>query len=207
MGGEIMWSCLKYIPHRLFGVAILGPVGNYWWSGLPSNVSWDAWYQQLPQDQWAVWVAHHLPWLTYWWNSQKLFPASSVIAYNPALLSEEDKLVIPKFAHRTYMPQIRQQGEHECLHRDMMVGFGKWSWSPLQLEDPFAGGDGQQGKVHLWHGAEDLIVPVSLSRYISEKLPWVVYHELPKSGHLFPIADGMADAIVKSLLLGHDGST
>ncbi|CAL5027636.1 unnamed protein product [Urochloa decumbens] len=207
MGGEIMWSCLKHIPHRLSGVAVLGPVGNYWWAGLPSNVSWDAWYQQLPQDQWAVWVAHHLPWLTYWWNSQKLFPASSVIAYNPALLSEEDKLIIPKFAHRTYMPQIRQQGEHECLHRDMMVGFGKWSWSPLQLEDPFAGDGKGKKKVHLWHGAEDLIVPVSLSRYISEKLPWVVYHELPTSGHLFPIADGMADAIVRSLLLGDDDNT
>jgi pimeloyl-ACP methyl ester carboxylesterase len=105
-------------------------------------------------------------------------------------------------------PQIRQQGEHECLHRDMMVGFGKWSWSPLQLENPFADADADDGqgagKVHLWHGAEDLIVPVSLSRYISQKLPWVVYHELPKSGHLFPIAEGMADIIVKSLLLGDD---
>ncbi|KAL6885905.1 hypothetical protein ACP4OV_010166 [Aristida adscensionis] len=201
MGGEIMWSCLKYIPHRLSGVAILGPVGNYWWSGFPSNLTWDAWYQQLPQDQWAVWVAHHFPWLTYWWNTQKLFPASSVIAYNPALLSEEDKLIMPKFAHRPYMPQIRQQGEHECLHRDMTVGFGKWEWSPLQLENPFADG---QGKVHLWHGAEDLIVPASLSRYISQKLPWVVYHELPKSGHMFPLADGMADVIAKSLLLGDD---
>jgi len=204
MGGEIMWSCLKHIPHRLSGVAILGPVGNYWWPGLPANVSRDAWFQQLPQDRWAVWVAHHLPWLTYWWNTQKLFPASSVIAYNPALLSEADKLVIQKFAHRTYMPQIRQQGEHECLHRDMMVGFGSWSWSPLQLEDPFAGG-GRGNKVHLWHGAEDRIVPASLSRHISGKLPWVVYHELPTSGHLFPIADGMADAIARSLLLGDDG--
>uniref|UniRef100_A0A0E0DDU8 AB hydrolase-1 domain-containing protein n=1 Tax=Oryza meridionalis TaxID=40149 RepID=A0A0E0DDU8_9ORYZ len=199
MGGEIMWSCLKHISHRLAGVAILGPVGNYWWSGLPSNVSWHAWNQQLPQDKWAVWVSHHLPWLTYWWNSQKLFPASSVIAYNPALLSEEDKLIMPKFAFRTYMPQIRQQGEYGCLHRDMTVGFGKWSWSPLELEDPFTGGE---GKVHLWHGAEDLIVPISLSRYLSEKLPWVVYHELPKFGHMFPLADGMADTIVKSLLLG-----
>ena len=92
---------------RLSGVAILGPVGNYWWPGLPANVSRDAWFQQLPQDRWAVWVAHHLPWLTYWWNTQKLFPASSVIAYNPALLSEADKLVIQKFAHRTYMVRTK----------------------------------------------------------------------------------------------------
>jgi hypothetical protein len=46
------------------------------------------------------------------------------------------------------------------------------------------------------------MVPASLSRYISERLPWVIYHELPKSGHLFPVDSGNADAIVKSLLLG-----
>lgn len=57
---------------------------------------------------------------------------------------------------------------------------------PLE-PDPFADEGQGMGKVHLWHGA-----------YISEKLPWVVYHELPKSGHLFPIAD----VIVESLLGG-----
>jgi len=201
MGGEIMWSCLKYIPHRLSGVAILGPVGNFWWSGLPANVSLEAWNVQVAQDKWAVGVAHHAPWLTYWWNTQKLFPASSVIAFNPAIMSRADMALIPSFAYRTHAYQARQQGEHESLHRDMMVGFGKWSWSPLELEDPFPDGD---GKVHLWHGAEDLIVPVGLSRHISKSLPWVRYHELPTAGHLFPMADGMADVIVKSLLLGDE---
>jgi hypothetical protein len=88
---------------RLSGVSVLAPVGNYWWSGFPSNVSWAAWYQQIPQDQWAVRVAHHAPWLTYWCNTQKLFPASSVIAFNPAILSREDMATIPKLASRTYV--------------------------------------------------------------------------------------------------------
>ena len=43
-----------------------------------------------------------------------------------------------------------------------------------------------------------------LSRYIAQTLPWVRYHELPTAGHLFPMAEGMADVIVKSLLLGDD---
>ncbi|KAL5665538.1 hypothetical protein ACJX0J_025646, partial [Zea mays] len=102
MGGEIMWSCLKYIPHRLSGVAILGPVGNFWWSGLPANVSLEAWNVQVAQDKWAVGVAHHAPWLTYWWNTQKLFPASSVIAFNPAIMSPADMELIPSFAYRTH---------------------------------------------------------------------------------------------------------
>jgi len=219
-------------------------VGNFWWSGFPANVTLDAWNVQVAQDKWAVGVAHHAPWLTYWWNTQKLFPASSVISFNPAIFSREDRAVIPKLASRTYavsnanLPirsstyhtsripqpdnvayrrscllfvicdggggvqyQARQQGEHESLHRDMTVGFGKWSWSPLELEDPFPGGE---GRVHLWHGAQDLIAPVGLSRYISQRLPWVRYHELPTAGHLFPVADGMADTIFKSLLLGDE---
>ncbi|EMS60669.1 hypothetical protein TRIUR3_31901 [Triticum urartu] len=73
--------------------------------------------------------------------------------------------------------------------------------SPLQPGNPFAG-VGDDVKVHLWHGVEDLFVPVALSRHISKRLPWVIYHELPTAGHLFPVADGMPDVIVKSLLLG-----
>jgi pimeloyl-ACP methyl ester carboxylesterase len=96
---------------------------------------------------------------------------------------------------------VRQQGEHDSLHRDMMVGFGKWDWSPVEMENPFASED---VKVHLWHGVEDLYVPVQLSRHISKKLPWVIYHELPTAGHLFPAADGMPDVIVRSLLLGDE---
>jgi len=81
----------------------------------------------------------------------------------------------------------------------MMVGFGRWEFDPLDIENPFPNGE---GSVHLWHGAEDRIVPVIISRYLAEKLQWIQYHELPDAGHMFPLADGMADTIVRSLLLG-----
>ncbi|XP_072958637.1 uncharacterized protein [Typha angustifolia] len=199
MGGEMTWSCLKYIPHRLAGVALLAPVANFWWSGFPANISKEAYGLQLPQDQWAVRVAHYAPWLTYWWNSQTLFPASSVIARRFDIFSAEDQKILPKMAARApFMAQVTQQGNFESLHRDMMVGFGSWNYSPMDLNNPFPG---NEGSVHLWHGAQDLIVPVSLSRYITQKLPWIHYHELPEAGHMFLLADGMADVIVKSLLL------
>lgn len=200
MGGEIIWGCLKYIPHRLAGAALLAPVSNYWWPGFPANVWRDAWFQQLLPDQFAVGVSHYLPWLTYWWNTQKWFPASSVIAMRPELFSPGDLKVVPKFLARDhYLGQILQQGEYESLHRDMMVGFGTWKFDPLDLDNPFPNGE---GAVHLWHGAEDRIAPVIMSRYITQKLPWIHYHELPDAGHMFPLADGMADTIVRSLLLG-----
>lgn len=93
--------------------------------------------------------------------------------------------------------QIRQQGDYETIHRDLIVGFGNWEYSPIDLENPFANGE---GSVHLWQGDEDLLVPVTLQRYIVQNLPWIHYHELQGSGHLFVSADGMGDTIIKSLL-------
>lgn len=199
MGGEIVWACLKYIPHRLAGAAVLAPVANFWWAGFPKNVTKAAWDRQFEADKWAVSVSHYFPWLTYWWNTQKWFPGSSVIAFRPELFCAEDLKVLPKFKGRdSYMGQITQQGEYNSLHRDMMVGFGRWKFSPLDIQNPFPN---NEGSVHLWHGAEDRIVSVAMSRYIAQKLPWIKYHELPEAGHMFPLSDGMPDTIVKLLLI------
>lgn len=81
-----------------------------------------------------------------------------------------------------------------------MIGFGKWDFCPTSVENPFPNGE---GSVHLWHGAEDGLVPVALERYLAKKLPWIQYHELSDRGHLFAHADSDAqDAILKSLLVG-----
>lgn len=200
MGGQVVWSCLKYIPHRLTGAALIAPVINYWWPGFPANLAKQAYYLQLPQDQWALRVAHYAPWLAYWWNTQKIFPASAVVARRPEIFSAQDVQLMPKLAARqSNKAQAIQQGVHESLFRDMMVGFGTWEFDPMDLENPFPNGE---GSVHLWQGDEDRLVPVILQQYISRKLPWIHYHEIPGSGHLIAHADGMTEAIIKALLLG-----
>ncbi|KAK9290464.1 hypothetical protein L1049_008634 [Liquidambar formosana] len=200
MGGEVIWSCLKYIPHRLAGATLIAPVVNYWWPGFPANLSKEAYYQQFRQDQWSLRVAHYTPWLTYWWHTQKLFPASSVIAHSPDIFSQQDRELIPQVPSRkSFMAQVRQQGEYESLHRDLIIGFGTWEFDPMDLTNPFPN---NEGSIHLWHGDEDRLVPVMLQRYIAQQLPWINYHGLPGAGHMFPFADGMSDAIVKALLIG-----
>ncbi|KAH9738271.1 AB hydrolase-1 domain-containing protein [Citrus sinensis] len=201
MGGHPIWGCLKYIPHRLAGAGLLAPAVNYWWPGFPANLSKEAYYQQLPQDQWAVRVAHYIPWLTYWWNTQKWFPPSAVIAHRMDIFSRRDVEVLSKWSpeENNYLALARQQGEYESLHRDMMVGFGTWEFDPLDLKNPFPN---NEGSVHLWHGDEDRLVPVILQRYIVQRLPWIHYHELSGAGHMFPFADGMSDTIVKAVLTG-----
>ncbi|KAD4384495.1 hypothetical protein E3N88_24663 [Mikania micrantha] len=204
MGGQIIWSCLKYISHRLAGAVLISPAVNYWWANLPSNLTNEAYSRQLKQDQWSLRVAHYLPWLTYWWNTQRWFPCFSLIHGNPATISPPDREVFAKIfaaADPLQMQIIRtqptQQGEFESLHRDLNIGFGKWDFDPLELENPFPNKD---GVVHLWMGNEDLIVPVTLQRYIAQRLEWVEYHEVTGTGHTLPYADGMSDDILKTLL-------
>uniref|UniRef100_A0A5B7AK24 AB hydrolase-1 domain-containing protein n=1 Tax=Davidia involucrata TaxID=16924 RepID=A0A5B7AK24_DAVIN len=199
MGGQVVWGCLNYIPHRLAGATLLAPVINYWWPGFPANLSKEAYYEQLPQDQWALRFAHYTPWLTYWWNTQKWFPSSSVIAGKPKHCQQDMELISKLAGKKRDKAHVTQQGVFESFHRDMRVGFGSWEFDPMDIKNPFPD---NEGSVHLWQGDEDGLVPVTLQRYIAGKLPWIHYHELPGAGHLFPYADGMSEAIIKTLLLG-----
>lgn len=92
---------------RLAGAVLIAPVVNHWWSGLPANLTKESYYQQKPQDQWALRVSHYCPWLTYWWNTQRWFPPSSEIAHSPDVLSSQDKELIPKMHDRkSYVVRI-----------------------------------------------------------------------------------------------------
>ncbi|KFK34145.1 hypothetical protein AALP_AA5G106600 [Arabis alpina] len=202
MGGQITWTCLKYIPHRLAGVGLIAPAINYWWRNLPGEITREGFSLMLPADQWSLRVAHYTPWLTYWWNTQKWFPFSNVIAGNPIIFSREDMEIVSKLGFaRPNQAYARQQGEYESLHRDLNVGFSSWEFDPLDLQDPFPN---NSGSVHLWNGDEDKFVPVKLQRYIASKLPWIHYHEISGSGHLLPLVEGMTDKMIKSLLVGDE---
>nr|TKS17081.1 uncharacterized protein D5086_0000019120 [Populus alba] len=202
MGGQVVWGCLKYIPHRLSGATLIAPVVNYWWPGFPANLSAEAYYRQIRQDHWALYVAHHTPWLTYWWNTQKWFPASAAISMKTDILSRQDLEILPMMAEkRSNRPQATLQGVFESLHRDLMIGFGKWEFDPMDLENPFPN---NEGSVHLWQGDEDIMVPSSLQRYIAQRLPWIDYHEVPGAGHLFTAIPQNFGQILKVPFLGRD---
>lgn len=95
-------------------------------------------------------------------------------------------------------PQVRQQGEYESIHRDIMIGFGKWEFSPLEIENP------KEGSFHLWQGDEDGLVPVTMQRYIAKTLPWIQYHEIRGGGHLFGYKAGTTEAVLRALLKGQN---
>ncbi|XP_052199359.1 uncharacterized protein LOC127806236 isoform X2 [Diospyros lotus] len=90
MGAYPIWSCLKYIPHRLSGASLVVPMVNYWWPCLPPSVSKQGFKRLLAQDQWSFRVAHYTPWLFYWWMTQKWFPSLSIMTGNMAIFCKQD---------------------------------------------------------------------------------------------------------------------
>lgn len=87
-----------------------------------------------------------------------------------------------------------QQGIQESYYRDMAVMFGKWEFDPMDLlQPPFP--------VHIWQGDEDGLVPVTLQRHICSRLGWIDYHELSGTGHYLAAVPGLADVVLKTLLV------
>ncbi|PHT48820.1 hypothetical protein CQW23_13028 [Capsicum baccatum] len=200
LGGQLVWGCLKYIPQRLAGAALLAPVINFWWPGFPANLTKQAFDEQLLRDRWAYRVIHYVPWLVYWWNTQHWFPGFSVVT-DEFKLSQQD-LQISSSLNEMQLQEayVIQQGVFESLHRDLIIGLGKVEFDPMDLKNPFPN---NEGSVHIWHGVEDGIVSVELQRFIARNLPWTHYHELQDAGHIFPYGDdSVKDALWKSLLLG-----
>ncbi|XP_023756307.1 uncharacterized protein LOC111904824 [Lactuca sativa] len=195
MGGQLVWPCLKYIPQRLEGAALVSPGINNWWPSFPSNLSNEVYNKMMKRDQWARRVTHYLPLLTYWWNTQTLFPRPSLFSRVGEMFSPQDMEVLSKLSD--LQMQTTPQGEFESLHRDLIIAYGKWEFDPMELEDPFPN---IEGSVQIWMGDNDDFVPVALQRYIAQKLPWIKYHEIPGAGHMFFLADGMSDTILKTLL-------
>lgn len=79
----------------------------------------------------------------------------------------------------------------------MIVGFSNWKFDLLGVQNPFSK---NEGSVHIWQGRDDKINPYKINRYISEKLPWIRYHEVPDAGHLIFMNSSVFEAIVTDLL-------
>eukprot|EP00262_Sarcandra_glabra_P019487 TRINITY_DN735_c0_g1_i1.p1 TRINITY_DN735_c0_g1~~TRINITY_DN735_c0_g1_i1.p1 ORF type:complete len:344 (-),score=43.40 TRINITY_DN735_c0_g1_i1:204-1235(-) len=195
LGNYAVWASLKYMPHRLAGAVLMAPVINYYWPGFPKNLSAEAYYKQHTGDKWAMRVAYYAPWLLNWWIKQPWLPASTALKGTTFMPNRLDAKIYKKgtgsFGERRRIST--QQGDHESLHRDMIVMFGKWDFDPMDLPSP-------DFPVHLWHGDEDGLVPVTLQRYICSRLNWINYHELSTTGHILHAVPGFGDLVLRALL-------
>uniref|UniRef100_A0A1D1Z4N5 Arylesterase n=1 Tax=Anthurium amnicola TaxID=1678845 RepID=A0A1D1Z4N5_9ARAE len=203
IGGYPAWACIKHIPHRLAGVALIAPVVNFWWPSLPEKLAREAYAKVQAPDRRAFWVARHTPRLLYSYMTQKLVTPTAAAVGHPDVFSHQDKEILRMLAANPSPNKARQQGEHESLHRDLMLAFGDWGFEPMHLPDPFPAGN-RGSSVHIWHGSDDRMIAAELQRHVAGTLPWVRYHECAGCGHLFVYLQSWSDAILKALLLGEE---
>ncbi|CAM6083273.1 unnamed protein product [Calypogeia fissa] len=200
IGGYTGWGLIKYLPHRLAGIAMFAPVTNFWWRGFPPEVVNAAFSKQYIGDRLALSVAHYAPWLVHWYMTQTWFPTSSTVKLENMRLDEIDRLRISEYyseVHAANILEPTQQGKDESQFRDMKNMFGTWDYEPFELENPFAS---RKGAVHIWQGDDDYLVPVVLQREIAKALPWVHYHEVLEAGHGLLGIPGQADLMIRTLL-------
>nr|XP_043632376.1 uncharacterized protein LOC122603671 [Erigeron canadensis]XP_043632377.1 uncharacterized protein LOC122603671 [Erigeron canadensis] len=201
MGAYVVWSCLKNIPQRLSGASLVVPFVNYWWPCLPAKLAKESFERLLVQDRWVFRVARYAPWLFNWWMEQKLFPALSIMAGKMDIFSQSDLEFLKNLPPNSDGTQerIRQQGVYESLYRDIMAGYGKWEFDPFDISNPWPNND---GAAHIWQGYDDKIIPYKVNRFLSEKLPYLRYHEVQGKGHLLPFDDSLCEEIFRTLVAG-----
>ncbi|XP_024534347.1 uncharacterized protein LOC112347540 [Selaginella moellendorffii] len=186
IGGYSAWGCLKYIPHRIAGVSMIAPAVNFWWPGLPQDLSKQALSSRVLLDSLILNAVHHTPWLLNWWS----FPSG------PMHLDEVDiKILTESPIIKEISLQATQRSHRQSLNKDMLLQFGKWEFDPLELQEP---GD---FRVSIWQGDRDYPVPVELQRFVHKKLPWLDYHEIAGVGHLVVLVPGYGDEIISNLVL------
>ncbi|KAK2984138.1 hypothetical protein RJ640_006291 [Escallonia rubra] len=216
VGSYPTWSCLKRIPHRqvkshfkliqffafqLAGVALVVPFINYRWPSLPRHLIDNDYRKNL--SRWALLISRYAPALLHWYMTQKLFPSSSVLDRNPKFFSKKDMEVLKNSPGYQLLSRnkLKDRALFDSHRRDFIAAFGKWDFDPLCLSNPFPD---NKSLVHIWQGCEDKVVPVQIQRFVSEKLPWIHYHEVPDGGHFLVYDSAVCEAILRSLVLGED---
>lgn len=199
LGAYPVWSCLRYIPERLLGASLVVPHVNYWWPCYPSEVAKAGLRKHLLQDQWSFYVAHYTPWLFNLWMTQKWIPTLSLVEGNIATFSCQDLEIVKRLSHKHHPSQekVRHQNVYESLYRDVIVGFSNWGFDPTGVANPFPN---NEGSVDIWQGYEDRIIPFELNRFLSHKLPWIRYQEVPDAGHLLIYNSTNCEAVFRKLL-------
>ncbi|KAH9605797.1 hypothetical protein KSS87_008979 [Heliosperma pusillum] len=201
LGSYPTWSCLQYIPHRLQGVALMASVVNYRWPSLPKSVIKDDFRKGLVKL--ALCVLKSVPGLLYWWMTQKLFPPSNMMEKNPVFFSERDVELLKRTPGFELLSEnkLEKRSVFDNLRQDFLVGFSKWDFDPLKLNNPFLK---DEGSVHLFVGYEDKVVPIELQRYVMGQLPWIKSHEIPQGGHLIVYDSEVCESVLRALLLDEE---
>ncbi|CAA9243301.1 MAG: Hydrolase, alpha/beta fold family [uncultured Blastococcus sp.] len=175
-GAAYALACAHVFGERVSAVGVLG-------GAPPPDVPWP-WPRWVPE---TVRAAVHRPTRM----AGLLQPVFAPVALRPAMiprylqarLNPADRRVIGRPAVRQVLTETFTEGLRNgsaALAEDRALLFRPWGF-PLSSV---------RRRVHLWHGTQDWLVPVSVGRVLSAMLPDCSAHWVPREGHFLVFDHG-----------------
>eukprot|EP00249_Psilotum_nudum_P011405 c23153_g1_i1 orf=192-1130(+) len=184
MGGAFCWAAARYIPDRIAGIALWSPVGSYFWKGISKEERAAMLATYSATDRSLCSIANRLPFFVFRWYGKWL---SARLSQRPtqdmtAGLSPADW----KCAQRPGVMEQMASDYNEAMAysnygvaKDLQLMIGNWGFEPEEIDKIF------KGKIHIWQGDNDWLVPLKMQQWVQKQLPEIVQlYELRGEGHI-----------------------
>ncbi|KAH7439207.1 hypothetical protein KP509_04G050100 [Ceratopteris richardii] len=187
IGSIYCWAALRYIPHRVAGVALWAPAANFEWKIfndqalkiIKQGFSWkamrDLYFQSrrapFPQfRQYVEALCRHLLDKGHKLDAfQKGLPPSDIKALEQAKIQE--------FMCKDRLESIGGLANGFGVAKDFQLLTAPWGFEADELTCCY------RGVVHIWQGDKDTGTSPFLQEVLQKKLPFVRLHRLNDEGH------------------------
>uniref|UniRef100_A0A2P2IPQ3 AB hydrolase-1 domain-containing protein n=1 Tax=Rhizophora mucronata TaxID=61149 RepID=A0A2P2IPQ3_RHIMU len=207
-GSMHSWAVLKHTPERIAGAAFFAPMINPYEPGMTKDEVQRTWNQWLPRRKFMYFLAQKFPKFlsSFYRNSFLSGSHSRIDKWLSLSLGRKDELLVnepifEEFWHRDVEESVRQ-GSAKPFIEEAVLQVSNWGFTlaDLHVQTKCQGSGilqwfrsmysqaecevtGFLGPIHIWQGMDDLVVPSSMTDYISRVLPRSILHKLPDQGH------------------------
>lgn len=201
-GAAYAWAALYYIPNRLAGVAMLGPLINPFAKNITKEES-KAMCAGMGDLKSTFQYARNLPsFLPAKLNKSGVKKVNKFMKNTKNRVNTKDRALLQTDAfgeawERATRESVRS-GDPKPHAQDITLQAKDWGFQLSDIRPKaakkslfkrifgFFGGSelpGFSGPIHIFHGTEDKLVPLVMSEYVNRLLPQVELHKLEGEGH------------------------
>ncbi|KAM2983487.1 hypothetical protein FF2_009412 [Malus domestica] len=205
-GSMHAWASLRYIPDRVAGAAMVGPMINPYEPGMTKEEKKKTWEPWVLRRRLMFFLARRFPkFLSSFYHRSFLSGKHDrVDKWLSLSLGKKDEILIedPKVEEhlqRDIEESIRQ-GSIKPFIEEAVLQVSRWGFSLADLQaqkqcqrrgflawlwnsEAECMLTGFLGQIHIWQGMDDMVVPPSVTDYIARVLPGSYVHKLPNEGH------------------------
>ncbi|KAL3850758.1 hypothetical protein ACJIZ3_012640 [Penstemon smallii] len=209
-GGSMhAWAALRYIPDRLAGAIMVAPMVNPYEPRLTKEERRAIWGKWTTKKRMMYFLARKFPKLLAYLYHRSFLSGNhgQIDTWLSISLGKRDKALIEdqifkEFWQRDVEESVRQANVKPFIE-EAVLQVSEWGFSvaDLKAHTKYNRGNGILvwlksfysrkeeilngflGPIHIWQGAEDKLIPPSMSDFVHRVLPDVMLHKLPYEGH------------------------